>query len=127
MVGYWCRVGSQALTHTHNDVAILVQWRTLLTIFLLSIPDLTDTAELQHDGDVRSLSFSPFGDMLAGGGADDTHGLMTHKTRGSETKVVIWRVSPDKTQFNQTFAVLLGHHPLTFLLLGAKTCRSPSG
>ena len=35
MVGYWCRVGSLALTHTHNDVAILVQWRTLLSIFLL--------------------------------------------------------------------------------------------
>ena len=46
---------------------------------LLSIFDLTDIAELQHDGDVRSLSFSPLGDMLAGGGADDTHGLMTHK------------------------------------------------
>ena len=30
MVGYWCRVGSLAMTHTHNDVAILVQWRTLL-------------------------------------------------------------------------------------------------
>ena len=38
MVGYWCRVGSLALTHTHNDVAILVQWRTLLSIFLLSRP-----------------------------------------------------------------------------------------
>ena len=25
MVGYWCRVGSRALTHTHNDVAILAQ------------------------------------------------------------------------------------------------------
>ena len=35
MVGYWCRVGSLALTHTHNDVAILVQRRTLLSIFLL--------------------------------------------------------------------------------------------
>ena len=32
------RVGSLALTHTHNDVAILVQWRTLLSIFLLSRP-----------------------------------------------------------------------------------------
>ena len=35
MVGYWCRVGSLALTPTHNDVAILVQWRTLFSIFLL--------------------------------------------------------------------------------------------
>ena len=35
MVGYWCRVGSLALTHTHNDIAILVQRRTLLSIFLL--------------------------------------------------------------------------------------------
>ena len=25
MVGYWCRVGSPAFTHTHNDVAILAQ------------------------------------------------------------------------------------------------------
>ena len=25
MVGYWCRVGSLALTHTHNDIAILAQ------------------------------------------------------------------------------------------------------
>ena len=35
MVGYWCRVGSLALTHTHNDIAILVQRRSLLSIFLL--------------------------------------------------------------------------------------------
>ena len=34
MVGYWCRVGSQALTHTRNDVATLVQRRTLLSILL---------------------------------------------------------------------------------------------
>ena len=51
---------------------------------LCSIFDLTDIAELQHDADVRSLSFSPLSAMLAGGGAEDTHGLMTHKTRGSE-------------------------------------------
>ena len=31
-----------------------------------------------------------------------------------------WRVSPDKTQFNQTSAVFLGDHPLTFLLLGVE-------
>ena len=37
MVGYWCRVGSLALTHTHNDIAILVQRRTLLSIFSLTI------------------------------------------------------------------------------------------
>ena len=35
MVGHWCRVGSLALTHTHNDIAILVQRQTLLSIFLL--------------------------------------------------------------------------------------------
>ena len=57
--------------------------------------------ELQHDGDVRSLSFSPLGDMLAGGGADDTNGLMTHKTRRNEMKVGFRQVSPDKTHFNQ--------------------------
>ena len=38
MVGDWCRVGSLALTHTHNDVAIFVQRRTLPSIFLLSRP-----------------------------------------------------------------------------------------
>ena len=38
MVGYWCRVGSRALTHTHNDVAILVQRRTLLSIFFVIPP-----------------------------------------------------------------------------------------
>ena len=38
MVGYWCRVGSQALTHTRNDVAILVQRRTLLRILLSHPP-----------------------------------------------------------------------------------------
>ena len=39
MVGYWCRVGSPALTHTRTDifgaVAILVQRRTLLSIFVV--------------------------------------------------------------------------------------------
>ena len=52
-------------------------------VVLLSIPDLTDTAEVQHDGDVRSLSFSPFGDMLAGGGADDTHTKLAGARRRS--------------------------------------------
>ena len=40
MVGYWCRVGSQALTHTRNDVAILVQWRTLLSILFSHPPSV---------------------------------------------------------------------------------------
>ena len=31
----------------------------------------------------------PLGDMLA----DDTHGLMRHKTRGHEMKVAIWRIT----------------------------------
>ena len=121
------RETSTAVDGVAMNSGVLAVGASLHRVVLLSIPDLTDTAELQHDGDVRSLSFSPLDDMLAGGGAEDTHGLMTHKTRGSETKVVIWRVSPNKTRFNQTFAVLLGHHPLTFLLLGANTCRSPSG
>ena len=37
MVGFWCRVGSLALTHTHNDIAILVQQRTLLSIFYVKL------------------------------------------------------------------------------------------
>ena len=39
MVGYWCRVGSQALTHTRTDifgaVAIWDQRRTMLSIFVV--------------------------------------------------------------------------------------------
>ena len=49
-------------------------------VFLLNFV-LTDIAELQHCGDVRNLSFTPLGDMLADGGVDDTNNLMTHKTR----------------------------------------------
>ena len=52
-------------------------------VLLLSIFDLTDIAELQHDGDVRSLSFSPLGDMLAGGGADDARPDDTQKLAGT--------------------------------------------
>ena len=51
---------------------------------------------------MRSLSFSPLGDMLAGGGAGDTRGLSAHKTRGSEMKVVIWRVALDNAQSDRT-------------------------
>ena len=39
MVGYWCRVGSQALTHTRTDifgaVAIWDQQQTMLSIFVV--------------------------------------------------------------------------------------------
>ena len=38
MVGKWCQVGSQALTHARNDVAILVQRRSLLSILLSHPP-----------------------------------------------------------------------------------------
>ena len=72
---------------------VLAVETSLKRVVLLSIPDLVGIAALQHDCDVRSLSFSPLGDMLAGGGADDMHGLMRHKTRGSEMKVVIWRIT----------------------------------
>ena len=93
-------LGEETSTEVDGDVmsvamnsGVLAVGANLQRVVLLSVPDLTDTAELQHDGDVRSLSFSPFGDMLAGGGADDMHGLMRHKTRGSEMKVVIWRIT----------------------------------
>ena len=61
-------------------VAVADSFVTLWKKVFLSIFVLNDIAELQHDGDVRSLSLSLLGDMLAGGGADDTNGLMTHKT-----------------------------------------------
>ena len=73
---------------------ILAVGTSLKRIVLLSVPDLTDIAELQHDRDMRGLSFSPLGDMLAGGGADDT--------RGSEMKAVSWRMSLDKAPSDRT-------------------------
>ena len=70
------------------DSKVLVVETSLKRVVLLSIPDLTGIAELQHDYDVRSLPF-PLDDMLA----DDMHGLMKHKTRGHEMEVAIWRIT----------------------------------
>ena len=43
MVGYWCRVGSLALTHTYNDVAILVQRRNIAQhLFVIVVLCLSD-------------------------------------------------------------------------------------
>ena len=52
---------------------------------LLSIVDLTGIAESQHDGGVRSLSFSPLVTCLLVT-VRTTHGLMSHKTPGNEMK-----------------------------------------
>jgi len=74
---------------------------------LLSVPDLQEIAELQHGGNVRSLSFWPSADVLAGGGGiDDAPGSTTHKSRGSEMKTVLWKVSVNKCSCKHLGSVL---------------------
>ena len=48
---------------------------------------LTDIAELQQNGDVRSLSLSPLDDMLAGCGADDAQRDDTQNSRERVSKL----------------------------------------
>jgi len=63
-------------------------------VVLASVPGCETLAELKHGGDVRSVSFSPWGSLLAaGGGTDEMHGLMTRKGTDREMKTVVWEVS----------------------------------
>jgi len=84
-----------ALTSKPSD--LLAVGTTAKKVLLLSVPDMEEIADLRHDGHVHSISFSPDGGMLAGGGGtDDMHGLMTKKVaENHEMKTVMWRVSSD--------------------------------
>jgi len=63
-------------------------------VLLTSIPSGERIATLKHGGDVRTVSFSPSGSLLAaGGGTDEMHGLMTRKGSEREMKTVVWEVS----------------------------------
>eukprot|EP00927_Polykrikos_kofoidii_P030277 TRINITY_DN26070_c0_g1_i2.p1 TRINITY_DN26070_c0_g1~~TRINITY_DN26070_c0_g1_i2.p1 ORF type:complete len:2246 (-),score=402.18 TRINITY_DN26070_c0_g1_i2:72-6140(-) len=66
-------------------------------VLLMSVPRLEDLAKISFEADVRSLSFSPDGTMLAGGGgSDEAHGLLTHKRSdsGRNMKTVVWQLAP---------------------------------
>ena len=93
MVGYWCRVGSQALTHTRNDVAILVQRRSLFSI-LLSHPTPVRTKVVFYCTDNRSQHESVVntGETLGGpgrGGSGGEGGLVRWAGRFLRTRIVV--------------------------------------
>lgn len=83
---------------------------------------MEEIAELSHDGDVRSLSFSPDGRMLAGGGGnDDFGGLMTKKDQETGAmKTVLWQVAAKTDECKYLGAILFNDvvHAVAF---------SPSG
>jgi WD40 repeat protein len=85
---------SLAMSSSRREV--LAVGTTEKTVTLFSVPDLENITELVHDGQARSLTFSPDGTMLAGGGGiDEMHGLMTHKGKDHKMKTVIWQVAAD--------------------------------
>jgi len=60
-------------------------------VTVVNVPSLEMTAELVHDGDLKSISFSPTGTMLAaGGGTDRQYGLMDTKNQAAQMKTMIW-------------------------------------
>lgn len=85
---------SLAMSSSRREV--LAVGTTEKSVTLFSVPDLVNITELVHDGQARSLTFSPDGTMLAGGGGiDDMHGLMTNKGKDHQMKTVIWQVAAD--------------------------------
>merc|ERR1712159_262132 len=64
-------------------------------VTVVAVEGLEEIAEMRFDGDVRSLSFSPCGTMLVGGGGNDNHhGLMTNKSQElHQMKTIVWKVA----------------------------------
>jgi len=86
---------SVALTSRPTD--LLAVGTTAKKVMLFSLPELEELADLPHDDQVRSVSFSPDGcKLVGGGGSDDMHGLTTQKVDSHETKAVMWHVSPGR-------------------------------
>jgi WD40 repeat protein len=90
-------------------------------VLLITVPEMDEIVDLRHDGHVHSLSFSPDGFMLAGGGGtDDMHGLMTNKLEDRNMKTVVWSVSD-----NDENCKFLGS--IAFRDIVHATAFSPSG
>mmetsp|Transcript_7408 Transcript_7408/g.23247 ORF Transcript_7408/g.23247 Transcript_7408/m.23247 type:complete len:439 (-) Transcript_7408:7-1323(-) len=88
---------------------------------LLSVPDMTEIAGLQHDGLLHCIAFAPAGDLLAGGcGAEGRHGLATKSPQDNEMKAIVWRLLPDGAGCERVVSVPFagGVHAVAF---------SPSG
>lgn len=79
---------------TVQEAEILAIGSTANKAMLYTIPGLDLITELDHGGNIHTLSFSPNGSLLAGGGGTDSFGgLMTKKVDGHEIKTVIWSVA----------------------------------
>lgn len=70
----------------------IIAWGDLdKKVSLVTIPGLDQIAVFRHDGDVKSVAFSPCSLIVAGGGGTDRmHGLMDNKSESAEMKTVIW-------------------------------------
>merc|ERR1712196_537012 len=71
-------------------------------VTLLSVPGMEEIIDLIHVSEVRSLSFSPIGGMLAGGGGP---GKIVKQSKDSHQKVIVWKTSADPNQCYQLGSV----------------------
>eukprot|EP00928_Gymnodinium_smaydae_P033510 TRINITY_DN2398_c0_g2_i1.p1 TRINITY_DN2398_c0_g2~~TRINITY_DN2398_c0_g2_i1.p1 ORF type:complete len:1413 (-),score=350.26 TRINITY_DN2398_c0_g2_i1:63-3980(-) len=76
-------------------------------VLLHSVPDLAELFSIDFQGDVRSLSFSYDGSKLAaGGGKDETNGLLTKKTSGANgMKASVWKLIARGKQYEKIGSV----------------------